>query len=378
MALSGATRSMRLSRLPRGTWTAPAGGPAATRRPRARRPRAAPSSACAPVRVDLRDLGLRPARAGRDTWSFSDVNGSCRYLHSRMSATARMRAIVAVIAVVAAAVVAGVVYATRQDPAQPKARCKTADRADRSGRVDRRTSRPSAAFAKWPTGCGTCARGHSPTENPTDPVVQFNNGRRRSTARGYVAEAVQAFRKAKKAGRDTRYEVVCRQHPSPAVLQQGLPAVPVRGSRSAARPGPGAQRKYHQETAERLWSRRRAAPPERRGRAGCRRGRAVRHGRPERVVLAARPAREAVPEEPDGAVPPRAAARMDGSGRARGEGVQGRAGARARRRRSGRKQMRSSSVSEAVGLTVQKDEPSGLCVRPVAMRSFRIRRGGDA
>ena len=130
-----------------------------------------------------------------------------------------MRAIVAVIAVVAAAVVAGVVYATRQDPAQPKARCKDGVPAGIYP-VASTANVPAVqqALAKGPKRAARALEGLA-AENPTDPVVQFNYGTALYCA-GFDAEAVQAFRKAKRDGRDTRYQVVVRQPPSPAVLQQ--------------------------------------------------------------------------------------------------------------------------------------------------------------
>jgi tetratricopeptide (TPR) repeat protein len=165
-----------------------------------------------------------------------------------------MRAIVAVIAVVAAAVVAGVVYATRQDPAQPKARCKKGVPAGiyqvastaNVGAVQR-------ALAKGPKRAARALEGLA-AENPTDPVVQFNYGTALYCA-GFDAEAFQAFRKAKRVGRDTRYEVASDNLLHPQYFNAGYPLFQYSGRDSLLIQGQVAQRNYHQETAERLWSR---------------------------------------------------------------------------------------------------------------------------
>ena len=61
----------------------------------------------------------------------------------------------------------------------------------------------------------------------------------------------------------------------------------------------------------------REAAPERRRGAGRGRGRPVRRGQPRRRVLAPRAARQALPAQPDRALPPRAAARLDRPARRR-------------------------------------------------------------
>ena len=212
-----------------------------------------------------------------------------------MSATARMRAIVAVIAVAAAAVVAGVVYATRQDPAQPKARCKRAAAFVVPGVASPHVAAVRRALAQ----AGVCRRpassSRSPNEHPAIPSSSTTR-RRRCSARGFVNEATVAFRKAKKDGRDTQYEVASGQHPSPAVLHGRLPAVRVPRSRCAARPGPDRAAELPPADRRAALGARREVAPERSGRAGRGRGRTVRHGRSFRLVLAARPARRAVPE----------------------------------------------------------------------------------
>lgn len=165
-----------------------------------------------------------------------------------------MRAIVAVIAVVAAAVVAGVVYATRQDPAQPKARCKDGVPAGIYP-VASTANVPAVqqALAKGPKRAARALEGLA-AENPTDPVVQFNYGTALYCA-GFDSEAVQAFRKAKRAGRDTRYQVVSDNLLHPQYFSKGYPLFQYSGRDPLLIQGQVAQRNYHQETAERLWSR---------------------------------------------------------------------------------------------------------------------------
>ena len=121
-----------------------------------------------------------------------------------MSAPARIRVIVAVIALAAAAVVAGVVYATRQDPAQPKARC-TNGVAAVFYTPSKNTATVRNALSKGPRRAARALEALA-DEHPKDPVVQFNYATALYCG-GFDAEALQAYRKAKRAGRDTRYEV---------------------------------------------------------------------------------------------------------------------------------------------------------------------------
>lgn len=169
-----------------------------------------------------------------------------------MSATARMRAIVAVTAVVAAAVVAGVVYATRQDPAQPKQLCKKPTALIVPGVLSTHIQAVKAAFVH---GSQAAARALEPLadEHPNDAVVQFNNGRALACG-GYVAEAAQAFRRAKKAGRDTYYEVAADVILHPEFFDQGYPLFQYAGNDPLLVQGQLKQRQFHQESAERLYA----------------------------------------------------------------------------------------------------------------------------
>jgi predicted Zn-dependent protease len=171
-----------------------------------------------------------------------------------MSARTRIRAIVAVAAVAAAAVVAGVVYATRQDPAQPKARCK-----DGVGAVivpgvpSKNIAAVRAALGKSSEQAARAIEALV-AEHPEDPVVQFNYGWALYCG-GFDEDAVQAFRKAKKLGRDTRYEVTADNILHPQFFRDGYPPFVYLGHDPLLVQGQIAQRNYHQHTAERLWAR---------------------------------------------------------------------------------------------------------------------------
>jgi predicted Zn-dependent protease len=169
-----------------------------------------------------------------------------------MSATARMRAIVAVVAVAAAAVVAGVVYATRQDPAQPKALCKRAGVFVVPGVASAHVAAVRSALAK---PASAAARELEPLANeyPGDPVVQYNEAAALFCA-GYVNEATVAFRRAKKAGRDTQYEVQADNILHPQFFTDGYPPFEYLGHDALLVQGQIAQRAFHQRTAERLWA----------------------------------------------------------------------------------------------------------------------------
>jgi tetratricopeptide (TPR) repeat protein len=165
-----------------------------------------------------------------------------------------MRAIVAVVALVAAAVVAGVVYATRQAPAQPKAGCKDGIPVGiYPGVSTKDVAAVRKALAEGPTRAARALEALA-NEQPKDPVVQFNYGTALACA-GFSAEAVQAFRKAKRNGRDTRYRVVADNLLHPQYFKDGYPPFQYAGRDPLLIEGQVAQRNDHNETAERLWSR---------------------------------------------------------------------------------------------------------------------------
>ncbi len=182
-----------------------------------------------------------------------------------MSPTTRIRLLVAAAAVVAAGVVAGVVYATRQDPPQPKALCSRRPTAQIVPGVKTAfAAQVRAAMARSPRDAARLLEPYA-QQHPKDPVVQFNDALALYCG-GYVAEAASAFRQAKKAGRNTYYEVVSDNLLHPQYFQPpsgaGYPAFQYDGSDKLLVQGQIAQRQFHQHTAERLWARAAALRPD--------------------------------------------------------------------------------------------------------------------
>ena len=170
-----------------------------------------------------------------------------------MSAATRVRLLVGAVALAAAAIVAGVVLATRQDPAQPKAQC-TAHPILVPG-VGTASTRAAvqAAFNHWPGGTLTDL-GVLESQHPGNPVIQFNYGLALD-CRGYFSDAAQAFTAAKRTGRDTQYEIDADQLLHPQFFQSGYPIfLPVSRNPLLVR-GSILQREGHQHSAERLYAR---------------------------------------------------------------------------------------------------------------------------
>jgi hypothetical protein len=71
----------------------------------------------------------------------------------------------------------------------------------------------------------------------------------------FDAEAIPALRKAKKDGRDTRYEVAADNILHPLYFRDGYPLFQYAGHDPLLIQGQVAQRNFHQRTAERLWAR---------------------------------------------------------------------------------------------------------------------------
>ena len=138
-----------------------------------------------------------------------------------MSPTTRIRVHVAFAAVAAAAVVAGVVYATRQDPPQPVARCGRIEPLIVPGVPSDHRAEVRAAFALGPKAAARALEPLAQT-SPSDPVVQFNAATALLCA-GYPFEASQAYRLAKRAGRDTYYEVRADNLLHPQFFANGYP-----------------------------------------------------------------------------------------------------------------------------------------------------------
>jgi predicted Zn-dependent protease len=89
--------------------------------------------------------------------------------------------------------------------------------------------------------------------SPDDPVVRFNQGTALYCA-GFVDDALQAFRQAKKAGRDTFYEVKADNLLHPQFFKDGYPVFEYQGNDPLLLQGQIEQRRYHQHTAERLYA----------------------------------------------------------------------------------------------------------------------------
>ena len=163
-----------------------------------------------------------------------------------------MRAIVAGAALVAGAVVAGVVYATPQDPAQPKTRCTDGIAAGFYA-PSPNTRAVKDALQRGPKSAARTLEALA-VEQPKDPVVQFNYATALYCG-GFDAEALAAFRKAKKVGRDTRYRIIVDNLLHPQFFTKGYPQFQYSGPDPLLVRGQIAQRTFHQETAERLWAR---------------------------------------------------------------------------------------------------------------------------
>ena len=156
-------------------------------------------------------------------------------------------------AAVAAAIVAGVVYATRQDPAQPRVACHAPARivpgvrsphvaAVRAAMTERA---PQAAKALEPLA----------QADPADPVVQYNYAAALYCG-GYFGEATTAFEQAKAAGRNTWYEVQSDLllHPQFFTKSGTYPPFTYTGHDPLLVQGMVQQRAFHQHSAEKLWA----------------------------------------------------------------------------------------------------------------------------
>jgi predicted Zn-dependent protease len=171
-----------------------------------------------------------------------------------MSPANRVRLIVGLLAVLAAGVVAGVVYATHQSPSQPTAQCKQSPKPFiLPGTPTTNVAAVRAAFAQKPVAA---ARALEPLafEAPKDPVVQFNYGTALYCA-GFTADAIQAYRAAKTAGRDTYYEIQSDLllHPQ-FFTQAGYPPFLSESHDPLLVQGAILQRDGHQHSAEKVWA----------------------------------------------------------------------------------------------------------------------------
>lgn len=174
-----------------------------------------------------------------------------------MSAAKRVRLLVAAIAVVAAGAVAGVVLATRQDPVQPTTQCKQRPvPLIVPGVPSAHMAAVRAAFARPPKAAAQILEPIS-QQAPNDPVVQFNFGTALFCA-GYVADAEQAYRQAKKAGYDTYYEMRADEIMHPQYFQPTDGLYPIFEPQHADPlliQGVILQRRGRQHSAEQLYAR---------------------------------------------------------------------------------------------------------------------------
>lgn len=183
-------------------------------------------------------------------------------MHSRygddVSPGLRVRVVVGLLAVAAAGTVVGVVYATAQHPAQPKAECATRPSPLLVPGVASRNRATVTALMAQPAVAAARALEPLAQAAPNDPVVQFNDGVVLFCA-GYLNEATQAFLAAKKAGYDTYYEMRADQILHPQYFQPSDGLYPVFEPTGKVGPllvrGVVLQREGHQHSAERLYAR---------------------------------------------------------------------------------------------------------------------------
>jgi len=174
-----------------------------------------------------------------------------------VSAAKGVRLVVAVAAAAAAATVVGVVYATRQAPPHIGAQCTSRPQPlIVPGVPSPNVAAVRAAFALRPQAA---SRRLEPLaqQAPSDPVVQFNFGTALFCA-GYVTDAADAWRAAKKAGRDTYYEMKADVilHPQFFAPADGLyPVFETQRADPLLLQGITLQRQGHQHSAERVYAR---------------------------------------------------------------------------------------------------------------------------
>lgn len=156
-------------------------------------------------------------------------------------------------ALLAAAVVAGAVFATRQDPTQPKVACHA------PARIVPGVSSPNLAAVraamKEPTRQAAKALEPLAQADPKDPVVQYNYAAALYCG-GYFDEATTAFEQAKKAGPDTWYRVQSDLlvHPQFFTKAGTYPPFTYTGHDPLLVAGQVQQRLFHQVSAEKLWA----------------------------------------------------------------------------------------------------------------------------
>ncbi len=173
-----------------------------------------------------------------------------------MTPSTRVKLIVAAAALAVAGIVAGVVLATAQNPKQVQAQCKARPQALVVPGV--RSTHVAAVRAALRHAPKQAAQQLEPLARTAtgDPVVQFNYGSVLFCA-GYVGEAAQAYLAAKKAGRDTYYEMKADLilHPQYFVPEDGLYPIPELETKDPLLiQGRLLQRQGHQHSAEKLYA----------------------------------------------------------------------------------------------------------------------------
>jgi predicted Zn-dependent protease len=171
-----------------------------------------------------------------------------------MSPANRVRLIVGLLAVLAAGIVVGVVYATRQSPAQLAAQCKQTPKPFIvPGTPTANVPAVRAALAQPPVAAARSLE-QLAFLAPNDPVVQFNYATALFCA-GFLADADQAYRAAKTAGRDTFYEIQSDLilHPQ-YFTKAGYPPFQSQSPDPLLVRGAILQRAGHQHSAERVWA----------------------------------------------------------------------------------------------------------------------------
>jgi predicted Zn-dependent protease len=170
-----------------------------------------------------------------------------------MSPANRVRLIVGLLALLAAGIVVGVVYATRQSPTQPVAQCKQRPKPFIvPGVPTTNVAAVRAALAQPPVAAARALE-QLAFLAPNDPVVQFNYGTTLYCA-GFIGDAVQAFRAAKQAGRDTFYEIQSDVLLHPQYFSQGYPPFQSASHDPLLVRGSILQRQGHQHSAERQFA----------------------------------------------------------------------------------------------------------------------------
>ena len=163
-----------------------------------------------------------------------------------------MAATVVLAAAAAAAATAGITLATRQTPEQPRPLKEKPPLVVIAGIPSPAIPALRRAFRRWPGTLDDVER--LGRERPRDPVVQYNLGVARLYA-GYRGEAEQAFRTAKKVGRDTFYEIRADVVLHPQYFSAGYPPFQPTDHDPLLLRGARLQADGHQHSAERVFAR---------------------------------------------------------------------------------------------------------------------------